>query len=159
MILGGGSGKILKHLTHVKCIIFIEKSSKMIKLAKASARGNVQFICADFSEYSIENESINVVICPFFLDLFSAIQLEEVLNKILRILKKNGSFFVADFKYTTWWSKRLIKLMYTFFGIVARIPARELLPLDTLILAKQFENSTYLPRTDGIIFSKMYIKK
>ncbi|MAJ51862.1 MAG: hypothetical protein CMB82_09645 [Flammeovirgaceae bacterium] len=158
MILGGGSGKILKYLTHVECIIFIEKSPKMIKLAKASAPENVQFICADFLKHTIESESSHVVICPFFLDLFSPIQLGEVLNKIARILKKKGSLFVSDFQYTTWWSKQLIKLMYAFFGISTRIAARELAPLDTLILARAFENSTYLVRTDGMIFSKAYTK-
>ena len=158
VVLGGGSGKILKHLAHVKSVIYIEKSTKMINLAKVSAPENVQFICADFLKYALKSESTNVVICPFFLDLFAPIQLEEVLKKIARILKKKGSLFVSDFQYTTWWSKQLIKLMYAFFRLTTRISARELAPLDKLILARTFENKTYLPLKDGMIFSKAYTK-
>ena len=80
VVLGGGSGKILRYLTHVESVIYIEKSHKMIKLAKVSAPENVQFICADFLKYALKSESTHVVICPFFLDLFSPIQLEEILN-------------------------------------------------------------------------------
>lgn len=158
VVLGGGSGKILKYLTHVEAVIYIEKSHKMIKLAKLSAPENVQFICADFLKYAINSESTHVVICPFFLDLFAPTQLEEVLRKIARILKKKGSLFVSDFQYTTWWSKQLIKLMYVFFGIITRISARELVSLDNLILARGFENRTYLALKDGMIYSKAYTK-
>ena len=158
VVLGGGSGKILKYLTHVEAVIYIEKSHKMIKLAKLSAPENVQFICADFLKYDLNSESTHVVICPFFLDLFAPTQLEEVLRKIARILKKKGSLFVSDFQYTTWWSKQLIKLMYVFFGITTRISARELVSLDNLILARGFENRTYLALKDGMIFSKAYTK-
>ena len=98
------------------------------------------------------------MVCPFFLDLFAPIQLEEVLKKIARILKKKGSLFVSDFQHTTWWSKQLIKLMYAFFGITTRIAARELVPLDNLILARAFEDRTHLVLKDGMIFSKAYTK-
>ena len=158
VVLGGGSGKILRYLTHVESVIYIEKSHKMIKLAKVSAPENVQFICADFLKYALKSESTHVVICPFFLDLFAPNQLEEVLKKIARILKKKGSLFVSDFQHTTWWSKQLIKLMYAFFGITTRIAVRELAPIDNLILARTFENKTYLARKDGMIFSKAYTK-
>ena len=67
VVLGGGSGKILKYLTHVESVIYIEKSHKMIKLASLSAPENVQFICADFLKYALKSESTHVVICPFFL--------------------------------------------------------------------------------------------
>jgi ubiquinone/menaquinone biosynthesis C-methylase UbiE len=50
VVLGGGSGRILKHLAHVAHVIFIEKSPKMIKLAEALGAVNVEFICADFLE-------------------------------------------------------------------------------------------------------------
>ena len=158
VVLGGGSGKILKYLTHVESVIYIEKSHKMIKLAKVSAPENVQFICADFLKYALRSDSTHVVICPFFLDLFAPIQLVEVLNKIVKILKKKGSLFVTDFQYTTWWSKQLIKLMYAFFRLTTRISARELAPLDNLILARTFENRTYFDLKDGMIFSKAYTK-
>ena len=121
VVLGGGSGKILKQLTHVDRVIFIEKSAKMIKLAQTSTPANVQFIYADFLEYALEDESTHIVICPFFLDVFTPFQLGEVLDKIARILKKKGTLFVSDFQYTTWWSKQLIKLMYVFFGMSTRI--------------------------------------
>ncbi len=158
VVLGGGSGKILKYLTHVESVIYIEKSHNMTKLASLSAPENVQFICADFLKYALKSESTHVVICPFFLDLFTPIQLDEILDKIARILKKEGSLFVTDFQYTTWWSKQLIKLMYIFFRITTRISARELAPLDNLILARAFENRTYLDLKDGMIFSKAYTK-
>jgi ubiquinone/menaquinone biosynthesis C-methylase UbiE len=81
-----------------------------------------------------------------------------VLDKIARILKQKGTLFVSDFQYTTWWSKQLIKLMYVFFGMSTRIAARQLAPLNTLILAKEFETSAHLFRKDGMIFSKGYTK-
>jgi tRNA (cmo5U34)-methyltransferase len=158
VVLGGGSGKILKKLTHVDRVIFIEKSAKMIKLAQATAPRNVQFICADFLEYALEDESTHVVICPFFLDVFTLRQLGEVLDKIARILKKRGSLLVSDFQYTTWWSKQLIKLMYAFFEKTTRIAVHQLAPLNTLILAKGFENRGNHLKKERMIFSKSYAK-
>ena len=118
----------------------------------------VSELLAGFLEYALEDESTHVVMCPFFLDVFTPFQLREVLDKIARILKKKGRLFVSDFQYTTCWSKQLIKLMYVFFGMSTRIAVRQLETLNTLILAKEFETNAHLFRKDGMIFSKSYTK-
>jgi ubiquinone/menaquinone biosynthesis C-methylase UbiE len=126
LILGGGTGWIVKELLKIKpgCrITFVDASAKMISLAKAkndSLWANIAFVHG--TEDDIPEGHYDVVITNFFLDLFSPKELDIVLQKIKARLMFKVIWLVTDFqKPKTFWQKIVLAFMYRFFGLVTRL--------------------------------------
>jgi SAM-dependent methyltransferase len=85
LILGGGSGEVLKSLLsqqpHV-AVDYIDISAKMIQLARKQTKSasNVNFIIG--TEQNIPGRTYTIVITNFYLDLFSDSTLPHVIQKI-----------------------------------------------------------------------------
>lgn len=155
LILGGGTGRILEQFPICNQIDFVEKSKKMIMLAKKRmVKRHIDFKYCDFFEYK-PNRKYDIVICPFFLDCFNQEQLEEVLNKIKLMLSKNGHLLVADFRSTK--SNRwILRIMHLFFRLFANLEARYLLDIHQMVISAGFEveKEKFLHRKQ--LFSRLY---
>lgn len=160
LILGGGTGWILpelfRHDSRMK-ITYIDSSLKMISKARQHATEiSVEFIFG--TERDIPLKRFDVVIMPFFLDIFPTEKLKIVIELILLRLKSGGLWFVSDFVNTAWWHKIYLWIMYRFFRVICNIEARKLPEwLETLnahdldlISTKKFFN--------GFICSAIYKK-
>lgn len=139
LIVGGGTGWILEELAKIHStglrIVYVEISSNMIaRSQKRKVKNNeVSFINKPIEEYQSE-ELFDIVISPFFFDLFTKITVEKLFSHIDKSLKTNGLWLYTDFvppKYQTWlWQKWLLKSMYLFFGILSKVEARVLVDMD-----------------------------
>ncbi len=132
LIAGGGTGWILEtiaaHHPAGLHITYIDASEKMIALArKRKAGGNeVAFIAADIQQAQLA-DGYDVVFTAFFLDNFDQQSAEVVFNKVHMALVPGGQWLYADFQNTTAPAhKVLLRIMYMFFRLLCRIPAREL---------------------------------
>ncbi len=139
LIVGGGTGWILEEIAKIHDsgleIIYVESSSKMIELSKKrSCKNNIiTFITAPVEDYQTE-KPFDIIITPFFFDLFKKEKIEFLFSGLNEKLRKDGLWFYTDFiptKYQTKiWQKLLLKSMYLFFGILSKVEASELVDMD-----------------------------
>ncbi|MBL7848854.1 MAG: class I SAM-dependent methyltransferase [Cyclobacteriaceae bacterium] len=131
LILGGGTGKIIGALKRVQpdCrVIFIEASQAMLQRAKDrnKALAGIEFIHG--TEQSIPPGALyDVVITPFYLDMFPEDQLREVIKHVGLTLDIHGKWLVTDFYSPTTIGQRwLERIMYLFFRVTTGISAKSL---------------------------------
>ena len=122
LILGGGTGEILDQLA-INCptarITFLDASDKMIKQAQQRAMGMhyVEFITSSVFDVML-NDVYDVVITPFFLDMFKAKKLDALFSLLSRNIRPGTLWLFADFiKSHKLTHKLLIKSMYIFFKL------------------------------------------
>jgi ubiquinone/menaquinone biosynthesis C-methylase UbiE len=134
VIVGGGTGTILEELGKLKTtpltITFIELSEKMLRKAKKKNAGchKVKYIHGDVEHCRVE-DSFDIIITPFLFDNFTTDKAKRVFNHLNDMLDREGIWLFTDFyisSETPWWQKFLLKLMYRFFKILARVEANQL---------------------------------
>ncbi len=167
LIVGGGTGWILEEITKLHPsgleITYVDSSSKMIELSKKRnpAANQVQFIEASIEDYLQPNASnlYDVIITPFIADCFSQSAWQQVFIKLDASLQPNGLWLYTDFQLndkSPLWQKLLIKLLYLFFRITCRIPAKQLPDVDGYFSSyKQVSKRMYFA---GFIVSQVFRK-
>jgi ubiquinone/menaquinone biosynthesis C-methylase UbiE len=138
LLVGGGTGWILEEISKLKkqniLVVYVEKSSAMIDLAKKRKYGNIN---VKFINDAIENydpaTQFDIIFTPFLFDNFLEEKIQRVFSKLDLLLSQNGMWLYADFvndkinkKY---WQQFLLKTMYTFFKITTGIEAQELIDM------------------------------
>lgn len=125
LILGGGTGRILDAFKG-QTITYVEKSNKMLVRARAKTSANVIFIHEDFMEWNTV-ETYDVVICPFFLDVFDSENLMKATEKISQYLSIRGTLIVTDFQQTGRRKHELLLwIMHAFFYVVTHLESNRL---------------------------------
>ncbi|MEQ8425524.1 MAG: class I SAM-dependent methyltransferase, partial [Cyclobacteriaceae bacterium] len=106
LILGGGSGKWLRDFLNIHPsakIYFIEASKKMLERAIGRSQNNQQITFIHGTEDDVPSIRFDVVITHFFLDMYSADQLEKLIGKIRYLLERKGVWLVSDFEVVKTW--------------------------------------------------------
>ncbi len=154
LILGGGTGKILTFLPVTQKVVFLDKSIKMINLARKRKTGaNVDFVCQDFLSYETQ-ETFDVIACPFFLDCFHENNLRLVVRKIKSILKPGGKLVVTDFRHNG--NKWMLLLMHLFFRWMAGLESKSLKDIHAILLESGLEVEKEFFFRSNQIFSRVY---
>ena len=159
LIVGGGTGWILEELSKLKkqniSVVYVEKSSAMIKLAKKKKYENinVEFIEAAIEDYT-SAEKFDVIITPFLFDNFLQEKIETVFAKLNDLLKPKGFWLYADFvndqQNKKRWQQFLLKSMYFFFRLTAKIETQELIDMHPYfqqnyqLITKQFYYNDFI---------------
>jgi len=124
LIIGGGSGWLLRKIA-LQCqprhVLYVEASAQMLQ----RSRSQVQSLGKESPvEFRLGNETViqpsdevDVVICPFFLDLFTTERLRNsILPRLTQSLAAGGIFLVTDFiPSAAPFHRLLIRTMYWFF--------------------------------------------
>ncbi|WP_159468079.1 class I SAM-dependent methyltransferase [Dyadobacter sp. 3J3] len=139
LIVGGGTGWILEEIAKIHPtgleIIYVESSLKMIELSqKRSCKNNsVSFMNTPVEGYYTEL-LFDIIITPFFFDLFKKDKIDMLFSGLDKKLKEDGLWLYTDFIPTEYqtkiWQKVLLKTMYLFFGILSKVEASELVDMD-----------------------------
>jgi ubiquinone/menaquinone biosynthesis C-methylase UbiE len=134
LIVGGGTGWILEDIAQASPsarIHYLDISQEMIRLSRERKTGDlhVTFQCGEL--WDLDSDStFDVLLCPFFLDLFQGKKLRQVIQKLDYHLKPGGMVLYADFRLAggskRLWSAALIRTMYAFFKLIANISANKL---------------------------------
>ena len=139
LMVGGGTGRLLADLCRLNpaglLITYVEQSDKMMHRAQKRAVGNneVAFMHTPIEDAAIGTEDFDVVITPFILDCLSEPVLGAVCTKLAKSLKPGGLWLHIDFSLSPlspWWQHLLMKIMYAFFSITAKIGTSRLFPLN-----------------------------
>jgi len=129
LIMGGGSGRILQELFSANPkieVCYIDASAKMISHTKHRMRNDMRIEFIVGTENDIPDRSFDVIVTNFYLDLFKAESLLSVLRKLKNVMGPNSLWIVTDFTDKKWWHRLMIKVMYIFFRVTARIEASKL---------------------------------
>lgn len=152
LILGEGNGRFLfecrKVLSSAR-ITCVDSSSRMLQLARSrlerrglSAEG-IQFIHADALSWKPPERSFDLIATHFFLDCFRAEQLGPLVTKLTRACRPRSRWLLADFQIPAGginrWRARLIHwIMYCFFRLATRLPAKHLTVPDPILASNGF---------------------
>lgn len=158
LIVGGGTGKILKHpaFKRASSIDFLELSEGMIKRAQRYSKSldDVNFIHADFFQHS---GRYDFIICNFFLDCFNEEYLAKACQQLRLMLNPNSRLVVTDFQKTSRVKHRLLlKAMLSFFRLFTSLQADELNDIP-IALAKEFNEVEIKEFSRGFLFSSVHI--
>ncbi|MBC7920928.1 MAG: class I SAM-dependent methyltransferase [Ferruginibacter sp.] len=135
LLIGGGAGWLLNQmLVHrpLSRVVYVEASSRMLSLAKRKVQDLKH---APLVEFRWGNETVigaaerfDVVITPFFLDLFTRQRLQaSVMPRLAACLLPGGSWLFTDFVHPPYpFQKYLLWTMYRFFRLVCKIEAQSL---------------------------------
>ena len=158
LVLGGGTGQLLEYIAAQSVIIdYVEPSEKMLsKAKKRNCTGRVVFHQQRFEDFDSEI-LYDVIICPFFLDLFEEDSLKEVINKIKRFTKPSGKLSISDFQNrTTFFQKWLIRIMHLFFRITVQLESRSLKEIHPCLQKEGFQMQKRIFFYSKFIFSSVY---
>jgi tRNA (cmo5U34)-methyltransferase len=156
LIVGGGTGlvalKLLQQHPELK-ITYVEASRKMISISAERCRpfsDRIQFVHG--TEADIPEETYDVVITAFFLDMFRQHEVEALEDKILTKLNPGGFWLATDFVNTTSFvHKILLSAMYAFFKIACGIKASVLPEWESALRSR-------LKLSDSAVFYSGFIK-
>jgi ubiquinone/menaquinone biosynthesis C-methylase UbiE len=167
LIVGGGTGWLLEEISKIHNsglkISYVENSSEMINLSKKRywQDNKVAFFHQPIQEFYMD-KPFDVIITPFFFDLFKKDEIEFIFSSLDKKLKKNGLWLYADFipeKYQIrLWQKVLLKTMYFFFGHISNVEAKRLVDMDfyfTKGYAKVSEDWFYGRFVRAVVYQKL----
>jgi ubiquinone/menaquinone biosynthesis C-methylase UbiE len=168
LIVGEGNGRFL-----VECrralpqaqITCADASASMLTRARdrlqASGLGldHIEFIQADALNWQPSAQAYDLLVTHFFLDCFQPDQLRSVIAALARAAKADATWLLADFQVPVTGLGRyrallIHRLMYVFFRLATRLPARHLTAPDEFLKASDFSlrerqvNDWGLLRTD-----------
>lgn len=157
LILGGGTGKILVHLLrrHPDIdVTFIDASMGMLRRAQQRhVQGRIQYIHG--TENSILGQNYDVVITPFYLDVFPESDLLDVIRRISDSMTQEALWIVAEFQHSERrWDQFLLFTMYSFFRLTTSIKASSLPDWKRALLQNGWVESE--SQSDGFIGSAIF---
>lgn len=171
LIIGGGSGKILQkidQLNRAREIVYIEKSAKMIQLAKRHKINTPIHYIQNSFESAKNYGQFDVIITNFFIDILTEKQFQQFIPFVYSLLNRDGKWIVTDFRIHERFPLRSIhKLihfsMVSFFKITVNLQNTKLFNYHTLIHESRFfqaetKKYAYLHMMFSTIFKKRSIK-
>jgi ubiquinone/menaquinone biosynthesis C-methylase UbiE len=153
LIVGEGNGRFLAACRQAIPFAFItvaDSSRRMLDAARTRlARrvkdsDNVEFVHADARTWMPPNAAYDLIVTHFFLDCFPDNQLERVITNLATAAKPTAAWLLADFQMPAdglqhHRAKAIHALMYAFFRVATKLPARRLISPDSYLRAHGFE--------------------
>lgn len=168
LLLGEGPGRTLVECirrfpaTKVTCL---DSSREMLAQAQIRAEDfPVTYLHLDIFEWSPPSHCFDLIISNFFLDCFTAEQLNKVIEKVFVASRPGATWLIADFQIAAQGWKKLrsqaiLGLMYAFFRIATRLPAQRLTAPDPILLKNGFTLKDRATSEWGLLRSDWWIRK
>ena len=152
LAIGEGNGRFLlecrRQLTRAE-ITYLDASDRMLRLAREgwlrreSNLDRIHFIKGDALTWTPPEHAFDLIVTHFFLDCFSPEQLELVIGALARAARPAATWLLADFQvppagFPRYRAQVIHWLMYRFFRVVTRLPARNLTVPDPVLRANHF---------------------
>lgn len=139
LLAGEGHGRSLEAISRrfpKAEIVAVDSSARMLEIAARQAGpGRVTFIHADLLEWNGPAGTFDLIVTHFFLDCFPERDLAVIVARLGRLATPAADWLLADFQVAPGRAARLrsraiLALLYGFFRITCRLPARSLIPPD-----------------------------
>ncbi len=165
LILGGGTGWLLQQvltLCQPGQVLYLESSAKMLALASKrvinhNVVGSVTFRVGDETCLKPE-ESFDVIITPFVLDVFTEKYLQSTLiPQFYNRLKTGGIWLATDFvPSVTGWRKMLLWTMVRFFQLTTGMKTRQLADWQKLLAESGLQLSQKKAQVGGMVSTEVW---
>lgn len=155
LLLGEGHGRfivpLLKRHPDLE-VVCVEASAGMLaRTRKVLARSGVDtsrvtLIHADVFAWQPSGGLFDLIVTQFFLDCFTPEQVVSLTEKLAAVSAPDARWLVADFQVPDqgWWrwrAKVILEMMYVFFRVVTRLPAKHLANPDPCLREQGFQLS------------------
>jgi ubiquinone/menaquinone biosynthesis C-methylase UbiE len=152
LILGEGNGRFLfecRKALGAAQIFCVDASARMLQLARQRLEDgglgleNIQLVHADALCWRPPQRHFDLIVTHFFLDCFRVEQLKQLLAAVTQACCPRAKWLLADFQIPEhgvprWRAQIVHWLMYRFFRIATRLPARELTTPDPFLMDHGF---------------------
>ena len=168
LLLGEGHGRFLSELLRPGAdqeILVVDSSAKMLAEARHAANATgaarrVRFLHADIHELQFASQ-FDAVTTHFFLDCFTAPQLERLVPKIAGWVRPGGFWHHADFQVPAHpvlalRARLVLALAYRFFQVFTRLPAARLIPPQQLLQSCGLEPRARKVFNFGLLYSELW---
>jgi ubiquinone/menaquinone biosynthesis C-methylase UbiE len=170
LILGEGHGRFLEECRRVLAgarITCLDASGVMLAVARRRLQRlgltseGVEFIHANALAWKPPRGTYDLIVTHFFLDCFRSDQLQEMVARLALAAKPRAAWLIADFAVPAEGPGRyralvIHRLMYAFFRLATRIPARVLTPVDDFLRAHQFELGMRISSEWGLLQTDLW---
>jgi len=173
LLLGEGHGRGL-----VECcrrfgsarITCIDSSAGMLDTARRQLKrhnlssSRVALIQTDIVNWMPTVSAYDLVITNFFLDCFTAAQLDDIILKVAGVATDDANWLVADFQAAPGTMRRIrsrmiLWLMYSFFRLSAQLGAHKLTPPDAFLQRAGFTLRRRTQTEWGLLHSDWWQRK
>jgi SAM-dependent methyltransferase len=152
LIVGEGHGRFLvecrRKMPSAK-ITVLDASARMLDAARNRlSRHNVpvdgiEFIHSDALKWEAPKMSSDLIATHFFLDCFPREQLGRVILNLANAATPNATWLLSDFQIPAdglgrYRARIIHRLMYLFFRVATKLPARRLVEPDEFLIAQNF---------------------
>ncbi len=153
LVVGEGNGRFLSALLRVNPsvqVLCLDASASMLEHARAQMHRqglsirHVDFVHGDVTNWSAPRPGFDLIVTHFFLDCFRPDQLEKIVAQLARAAAPDARWLIADFCEPArgparWRARSILALMYWFFRLATRLPARRLTAPDSFLERHGFE--------------------
>lgn len=152
LVAGVGHGRALPEMLRrfpAARLTCVDASAAMLEVARARlaeagvGSHRVAFVHATLPEWTPPAAAFDGIVTDFFLDCFSPDELRRVVAGLATAATAEARWLVADFAVpphgaARWRAQAVHRLMYAFFRLATRLPARRLTEPDTWLAAEGF---------------------
>ncbi|WP_276499262.1 class I SAM-dependent methyltransferase [Pontibacter litorisediminis] len=169
LVIGGGTGWVLERLLKTGKnlgILYLDAAPAMLerarqKYGKYKQPHHCQVAFRLGTEQALQpEEQFDVILTPFLLDLFPPQRLQQLMSKLAAALAPDGQWLLADFwpvqQPVPWWQRLLTKGMYTFFGWMSDVQARQLPNYHAHFTSLYFEEKHSQSFYSGMVQAKVF---
>lgn len=175
ILLGEGHGRCLAECVRLfprAKILCVDSSQKMLEQSRRQLERqtadfrNVEFMRADVLEgkNNWTNGPHDLVVTNFFLDCFQPEQIESIILKISSAVTDDANWLLADFQmadrgFKKLRSKMILWVMYRFFRVATRLPAREWTSPDMFMERAGFELRRRVEREWALLHADWWVRR
>lgn len=173
LLVGEGNGSFL--LPFVRRfpktrITVIDQSAAMLRIAQSrlAAAGlqstEIEFIVADVTTLRLPARRYDLLVTQFFFDNFSTPKVQQIMAQLEQASTAQARWLLADYclpgnGWRAWRAKIWLRLLYSFFGLVADVPVRALPEIEAAIAATSFQCIERRSLCGAMLFSACYTRR
>ncbi len=169
LILGEGDGRFLSALVELNAaarIDVVDSSAAMLRLAeqrlRPEDRDRVRFQHADALQFDPAGHPYDAVVTLFFLDCFTAEQVDSLIARLSRHLRPGAVWLFADFAIppgglARWHARFVVGGLYQFFRWQTGLAARALPPSEAVLERAGFRCGARQAFRAGLVQSAVYV--
>jgi SAM-dependent methyltransferase len=172
LLLGEGNGRFLCELLRRNAgarVVCVDASARMHAAARnALARAGcdatrVRFVHGDVLACDLPARAYEGIVTNFFLDCFPPEELGRVVQRIATWAGPGARWIISDFRrpergVKRWRAEAILAVMYLFFRVATRLPARRLTEPKQFLKANGFRLVRQEEREWGLLYSEVWKK-
>jgi len=171
LLLGDGDGRLLQafvsRFPEAK-VVSVDLSRKMLGLQRRRLgvvpgvrREFVHWVHGDARQLLFWESDFDVVVAPFFLDVFLPKDIRQLLQRFSTWLAPDGHLYVVDFRQPQtgaryYWAKFWLGMMHLFFRWRTGLEPKQLADLQEMIQQSDFQLVAKKTAGHELIFTAIY---